>query len=52
MEIILTPAAYADLAEWKKSGNKKVLQRIRDLIASIEKHLSKASANLNFLNMK
>ena len=37
MEIILTPAAKTDLDEWKKSGNKKVLQRIRDLIASIEK---------------
>lgn len=37
MEIILTPAAKADLDEWKKSGNKKVLQRIRDLVATIEK---------------
>ena len=37
MEIILTPAAKTDLDESKKSGNKKVLQRIRNLVASIEK---------------
>jgi len=36
MEIILTPAAKADVDEWKKSGNKKVLQRIRELIESIQ----------------
>ncbi len=37
MEIILTLAANEDLIEWKKSGNKNVLQRIRKLIESIEK---------------
>jgi len=37
MEIILTPAAKADLEEWKKNGNKKILQRIRSLIESIQK---------------
>ncbi len=37
MEIILTLAANEDLIEWKKSGNKNVLQRIRKLIESIKK---------------
>ena len=48
MEIRLTPDAKTDLDEWKKSGNKKVLQRIRDLIASIEKTpFEGIEANLN-----
>ncbi len=35
MEIILTEAAKKDLAAWKKSGNTKVLKRIRELLVSI-----------------
>jgi toxin YoeB len=35
MEIKLTAAAQKDLIVWKKSGNIKVLKRIRELLASI-----------------
>ena len=35
MEIELTGAARKDLAAWKKSGDTKVLKRIRQLLASI-----------------
>jgi toxin YoeB len=35
MEIILLPEADKDLEYWKKSGDKKVLKRIAQLIDSI-----------------
>jgi toxin YoeB len=36
MEIEITSEAKKDLDYWKKSGNVKVLKRIRDLIESIQ----------------
>ena len=36
MEIIYAPAAQEDIQFWKKSGDKKVLNRITALIQSIE----------------
>lgn len=36
MEIILQPRAIQDLQYWKKSGNKKVQQRIQELLKSIQ----------------
>ncbi len=36
MEIEFTSEAKKDLEHWKKSGNKKVLKRIRELIESIQ----------------
>jgi len=37
LEIIYSPEAQADIAWWKKSGNKKIMERITSLIHSIEK---------------
>ena len=36
MEIIYSPKAQEDIQFWKRSGNKKIMSRISDLIASIE----------------
>ena len=36
MEIIFTPDAIKNVAEWKKSGNKQILKRIRTLLESIK----------------
>lgn len=38
MEIILLPAALADLKYWKESGNTMILKRIRQLIEAISKN--------------
>jgi toxin YoeB len=35
VEIDISPRAMSDLAKWKKSGNKKVQQKITDLTKSI-----------------
>ena len=37
MEVGYSAKAMQDLAYWKKSGNKKILQKITALITSIEK---------------
>ncbi len=36
MEIVLLRNAEKDLEEWKSSGNKAVLKRIRELLTSIQ----------------
>lgn len=38
MEVIYAPKAVADLAYWKKSGNKRVQKKIQQLIAAIEEN--------------
>ena len=38
MEIVMLPKADEDLAFWKKSGNKRIMNRISDLFADIMKH--------------
>jgi len=35
MEIVFTDKALSDLAFWKKSGNKKITERITQLLQSI-----------------
>jgi len=37
MEIEITAEAKKDLEYWKKSGNTKILKRIRELLESIQK---------------
>jgi toxin YoeB len=37
LEIIYSPEAREDIAWWKKSGNKKIMDRITSLIHSVEK---------------
>lgn len=37
MEIKITAEAKKDLEYWKKSGNTKILKRIRELLESIQK---------------
>jgi toxin YoeB len=34
---MLTPAAKAGLDEWESNGNKKVIQRIHDLVESVQR---------------
>jgi toxin YoeB len=36
MEIIFLPQALEDLQYWKKSGNEKVLKKIRELLENIQ----------------
>jgi len=36
MEIIFQPQALEDLEFWKKSGNEKVLKKIRELLENIQ----------------
>lgn len=36
MEIIFLPQALEDLQQWKKSGNEKVLKKIRELLENIQ----------------
>ena len=36
MEIIYSPEAREDISYWKKSGNKKVMNRISELLVAIE----------------
>lgn len=36
MEIVFLPQALEDLQFWKKSGNEKVLKRIRELLENIQ----------------
>lgn len=38
MEIIFLPQADADLEYWKRTGNTRILKRIRDLLEDIQKH--------------
>ncbi|MBR4511820.1 MAG: Txe/YoeB family addiction module toxin [Bacteroidales bacterium] len=38
MEIIILPKADEDLAYWKQSGNKRIINRISALLADIVKH--------------
>jgi len=38
MEVIYAPKAVADLAYWKKSGNKNIQKKIQQLIAAIEEN--------------
>jgi toxin YoeB len=37
VEIIYSPEAQEDIAYWKKSGNKKIIDRISSLITDLEK---------------
>ena len=34
MEIVYSPKAQEDIEFWKKSGNKKIMNRIAEIIAS------------------
>jgi toxin YoeB len=36
MEIIFSPIALEQLQYWKKSGNKKVIEKIKDLLEGIQ----------------
>lgn len=38
MEVIYAPKAVADLAYWKKSGNKRVQKKIQQLITAIKEN--------------
>jgi len=38
MEVILTPRAQEDREYWKRTGNKRVMKRITDLLEDIKKH--------------
>jgi len=40
MEIIFSPEALKDLEYWRKSGNKKVIEKIKNLLEEIQlRHL-------------
>ena len=38
MEVIFTPRALEDREYWKRTGNKRVMKRITDLLEDIKKH--------------
>lgn len=45
MEIEITSEAKKDLEYWKKSGNAKILKRIRDFLNLFKKHQLKELEN-------
>lgn len=38
MEVIFTPRAFEDRDYWKRTGNKRIMKRISELIEDIQKH--------------
>ena len=38
MEVIFTPRALEDRDYWKRTGNKRIMKRISELIEDIQKH--------------
>jgi len=48
VEIILLPAAKADLEYWKQTGNKPLLKKIAQLIEAVTKDPFPGIENQNF----